>query len=76
MGKFYYFVLLDVDAPWSVQTSGPTTPINACYARSPSPFWASKQNRGQRKRQYTNRQLNIQVKIRIDKIHKVKLISS
>jgi len=48
---------LDVDVLWSVQTSGPTTPSNACYARSPSPFWASKQNRGQRKRQCNNRQL-------------------
>jgi len=68
-------LLLDVDALWSVQTSGPTTPSNACYARSPSPFWASKQNHGQRKRQCYNRQLKIQVKIRMDKIHQVKLIS-
>jgi len=66
---------LDVYALRSVQTSGPTTPSYACYALSPLPFWASKQNRGHRKSQYNHRQLKIHVKKRTDKIHKVKLSS-
>jgi len=57
IGIFSVMNYLDINVLWSVQTSGPPTPSNACYKRGPSPLWASKRNRGQRKRQYNDRQL-------------------